>query len=108
MGVKFSLGGKQSVRLMWEGSTGLARGFLVILALTYGPRPYGPEPLGPYGPGPFIIQKNFLGQIRSRTIFEIHSAPGACLLYAPMQYAFQIWSWSIFIIFFKIINGPGP
>ena len=39
--------------------------------------------LGPYGPGPLIIGKNFLGQICSRTIFEMHTVPGACLLYAP-------------------------
>ena len=37
-------------------------------------------PLGPYGPGPLIILKNILSQICSRTILEINTAPGACLL----------------------------
>ena len=30
-----------------------------------------------YGPGPLIILKNILSQICSRTIFEMHTAPGA-------------------------------
>ena len=61
--------------------------FLVILASTYG--------LGPYGSWTIHYLKEFLSQICSRTIFEMHGAPEACLLYAPQQYAFQIWSWSI-------------
>ena len=41
-------------------------GILKILASAYGPGPYGPEPL--------IIWKNFLSQIYSRTISEMHTA----------------------------------
>ena len=51
--------------------------------MVYGPGPYTP---GPYGPEPFVIcnLKEFLSQIYSRTIiFEMHTAPEACLLYAP-------------------------
>ena len=33
---------------------------------------------GPYGPEPFIIWKTFPGQICSRTIFGMHTAPGTC------------------------------
>ena len=69
----------------------------------YGPGPlgpYGPGPLGPYGPGPLTILKNILSQICSRTIFEINTAPGACLLAYMLleQYAFQI--------LFKYSPGP--
>ena len=39
------------------------------------------RPLGQYGPRPFIIWKNSLSQIWSRTIFEMHTAPGACLVH---------------------------
>ena len=40
--------------------------------------------LGQCPPGLMIINwKNFLNQICSRTIFEMHTAPRACLLYAP-------------------------
>ena len=63
--------------------------FGLDLASTYGPGPYGPGPLGPYGPGPLIILKNILSQICSRTIFEMHAAPGACLLYAPGAVCFS-------------------
>ena len=76
---------------LWINSKGLFRkltvmfrGFLEILASTY-----GPGPLGPYGPGPFIIWKNFLSQICSRTIFEIHTAPVVRLLYAPGSVCFS-------------------
>ena len=62
---------------------------------------------GPYGPGPFIIWKNFPNQICSRTIFEMHTQCSRTIFemltaYRSMfamlleQYAFQIWSWSIF------------
>ena len=53
------------------------------MVLDHGSGPYGPGALGPYGPGPLIILKNILSQICSRTILEINTAPGACLLYAP-------------------------
>ena len=43
-----------------------------------------------YGPGPFIIRKNFWSQICSRTIFVMHTAPGACLLCAPGAVCFSI------------------
>ena len=85
-----------------------------------------------------IILKNILSQTGSRTILEINTAPGACLLYAPGAVLISnmvlehIWnqhcSRSMFVIyapgavlnsnmvlehiwlriFFKIINGPGP
>ena len=48
------------------------------------------------GPEALIIWKNFLSQLFSRTIFEMHTAPGACLLYASGAVCCQIWSWSIF------------
>ena len=55
--------------------------------------PLGPGPYAPWpnGPGPLIIWKNVLSQICSRTISKMHTAPGACLLYAPEAVtAFQI------------------
>ena len=49
---------------------------------------YGPGPLGHYCSGTFIIWKNCLSQICSRTIFEMHTA-GVCLLYAPGAVSFS-------------------
>ena len=70
--------------------------FLEILALTY-------------GRGPFIIWKSFPSQLCFRTIFEMHTAPGACLLYAAgavcfsnmvlehmqLRIFFKIYKWSL-------------
>ena len=64
-------------------------GFFEILASTYGPGPAAPGP-GPYGPGPFIIRKKFLGQICSRIIFKMHTAPGASSKYTPGAVCIQI------------------
>ena len=48
-----------------------------------------------YGLGPHIIRKNFLSQICSRTIFEMHTMFAVCYMLLE-QNAFQMWSWSIF------------
>ena len=56
------------------------------LASTYVP--------GPFGPGPLIILKNILNQIRFRTKSILLQDHIANMLLD--QYAFQIWSWSIF------------
>ena len=73
--------------------------FLENLALTYVSGLYGPRPLGPYGPGSFIIWRNFLRQICSRSIYLkcilLQEHVYVCYILLE-QYAFQIWSWSIF------------
>ena len=74
--------------------------FLEILASTYGP--------GLYARGPFIIWKNILSQICSRTIFEMHTAPEAYSKHASEAVCTQMmlldqehysglfmWFWSI-------------
>ena len=64
---------------------------------------------GPYGPVLFIILKNILSQICSRTISEKHTAPGAYSKHAPGAVCIldmvleHIWLKK----FFQIINGPG-
>ena len=47
--------------------------------------------------------------IYSRTIFEMHTASWACLLYSWSSMLFK-WSWSIFNLeyFFMLINVPEP
>ena len=76
--------------------------FFEILASSYGPA--GP---GPYGPEPLIIWKNILGQICSRIIFEMHTAPEAFSKYAPGAVCIQIMLLEhIWLrIFFQIFNG---
>ena len=66
------------------------------------------SPPEPYGPGPFIIWKNFLNQICFKTIFEMHTAPGACVLYAPGSVCFlnMVLEHIKLRIFFKIIKSP--
>ena len=87
--------------------------FLEILNLTYGPGPYSPGPLGPYGSGPFIIWKNFLSKLCSMTIFEMHTASRACLLYASGAVCFldmvlkHIWLRKFFQINCPEPYGPG-
>ena len=63
----------------------MQKAFFEILASTYGPLPYaaGPYAPGPYGPEPLIISKNILSQKFSKTIFEMHTASGACGKHAP-------------------------
>ena len=55
-----------------------------------------------YGPGPLMIWKNFWSQICSRTIFEMHCAPGAvCISNIILEH---IWLQK----FFETINGKSP
>ena len=74
----------------------LSNSFLEILASTS-------------GRGPLIIWKNFPSQIYSRTIFEMHTAPGTFLLYAPgaVYISNMVLAHIELRTFFKIINGPG-
>ena len=82
--------------------------FLEILASTYEPELYDHWSWTIRTLWSWTIHnlKEFSKSNISRTIFEMYTAPGACLLYAPgagcfsnmllERYAFQIWSWSIF------------
>ena len=62
-----------------------------------------------YGPGPFIILKNFLSEICSKTILEKHTAPEAYSKHAPGAVCISNMVLNHIRLrkFFQIINGTG-